>query len=513
MNSPIDFTHFRRPPLTAALIAVLFACASQAHAATTADAVRQPFRADPARRIFAQLPPSRAATTSAAATTIAVTNCDDDVPGSLRAAVAAAGSGDTIDLTGLTCATITLQTGAIPIKLDDLTLEGPGADALAIDGNALDRVFFHARGGTLTLHALTVRHGRNRESGFDVAGGGCIASAGYLVLDAARVRDCYAGGEGAYGGGIYAYSLTMIGSTLSGNTGKGVHVDAGTAAFGGGAFVYAMDLRDSTVSGNLAVHEVAAGRTSYDIGAGIITVRGGTIANSIIDSNISQGRGGGIAAFNSVAISNSTVSGNIAQTEIGGGLLLRWPATALIANSTFTANHAATDGGGIWLGVPAAELESSLVFGNTAGSGFANLHSPVATTISGANNLIGSSGPDITRPPDTLNADPLLGPLANNGGPTRTHALLRGSPAVDTGNNLDDLAFDQRGTGFPRVNGVAADIGAFEQQALPAPVLQLPVPALSVWMLAALFGLIAACAHSRLPTGARRAIKPVADQR
>jgi hypothetical protein len=68
-------------------------------------------------------------------------------------------------------------------------------------------------------------------------------------------------------------------------------------------------------------------------------------------------------------------------------------------------------------------------------------------------------------PPDTLGAAPLLGPLQDNGGPTRTHALLEGSPAIDTGNNAENLDFDQRGEGFARTVGVSADIGAFETQA------------------------------------------------
>jgi len=58
----------------------------------------------------------------------------------------------------------------------------------------------------------------------------------------------------------------------------------------------------------------------------------------------------------------------------------------------------------------------------------------------------------------------LLGPLQNNGGPTRTHALLAGSPAIDAGNNAANVDFDQRGAGFVRIVGASADIGAFEVQ-------------------------------------------------
>jgi len=68
-------------------------------------------------------------------------------------------------------------------------------------------------------------------------------------------------------------------------------------------------------------------------------------------------------------------------------------------------------------------------------------------------------------PPDTLTGDPQLAPLANNGGPTQTHALMIGSPAIDAGANPFFFTNDQRGTGFARVVGTQADIGAFEAPA------------------------------------------------
>ena len=82
--------------------------------------------------------------------------------------------------------------------------------------------------------------------------------------------------------------------------------------------------------------------------------------------------------------------------------------------------------------------------------------------ITGANNLVVASG--ATLPPDTLQDDPLLGVLGDNGGPTQTIPLLDGSPAIDTGNNVAHLQTDQRGGGFPREAGTSADIGAFEVQ-------------------------------------------------
>jgi hypothetical protein len=445
----------------------------------------------------------RHAGASAPAATLAVRNCDDDGDGSLRATVAAAADGDTIDLTGLACSTITLTTGAIEFDLDTLAFQGPGRQALALDGNALDRVFLHPYGGTLSLRGMTVRNGRNRADGFHVAGGGCIASAGYLEFDDVFIHGCYAGGIGAYGGALYAYSLTLSNSTLSGNIANGVHEDADTAAFGGAAFVYNMQLVDSTVSGNRAEHHVHAGRKSYDTGGAIATVVGGSIAGSTVDSNLSQGRAGGIATFNPLDVSNSTISGNTAESDIAGGLFLRWPSTLRLFNSTVTANRSALDGGGVWLNAPGSEFRSSIVSGNSSDIGNRDNRyglMPVIFTIEGGNNLLGSVSPLLTPPADSLMGDAKLGALVANGGPTRTHALLYGSPAVDAGSNADDLEFDQRGPVFGRVYGSRPDIGAFEVQPGPPPAAVAPIPALSRWGLAALvamLGLLAVLGRQR----------------
>src|SRR6201999_3126749 len=105
--------------------------------------------------------------------------------------------------------------------------------------------------------------------GTQVGSAGCIASAASRPLDHSRVSGCYAAGEGAYGGAIYAYSLLMTHSTLASNVAYGTHPTNGTAAFGGAAFSYQIDLVASTVSGNSARHRMNAMRPSYDIGGGL----------------------------------------------------------------------------------------------------------------------------------------------------------------------------------------------------------------------------------------------------
>jgi hypothetical protein len=439
------------------------------------------------RKQLRTLMPPVPKTAASPAALLPVTSCaDDGSVGTLRTVVDAAGEGDTIDLSALTCSSITLTQGAIPLLLNDVALVGPGANALAIDGAGSDRVLVHPGYGTLTLTALTVRNGAASVSGYHITGGGCIVSAGYLVLDHSVVRDCRATAEGVYGGGIFAYTVTMYTSTLSGAVALGQNPNTGTAAFGGGAYTAYVNIVDSTISGNRAAHDLSDGQQSYDIGGGIFTNLGGFIRSSTIDNNYSYGFGGGVSAFNGVIdIANSTVSGNTAKTRGGGGLDLRVFYAETISNSTITANTAPA-GGGIFLrGRPDQfELESTLVGGNTAAAG-ADLGSEQPATLLGNNNLVVSADANVTLPGATLHAAPLLLPLAANGGPTRTHALAAGSPAIDAGNNVAALLTDQRGAGFPRVLGVAADIGAFEGvvAAVPTAPSPVPAPARSGWAL------------------------------
>jgi hypothetical protein len=423
-------------------------------------------------------------------TTRPVTNCADDGPGSLRGVIAASGSGDTVDLTALTCSAITLQTGAIAIRVDSLTLAGPGAGQLAIDGNDSDRLFLHYGAGSFIVRDLTVRNGSRRATGFDLGIAGCIASAGYTTLDRSVVTGCVASGEGAYGGAIYAYSLILSSSTLSNNVAYGTHPTAGMAAFGGAAFVYQIDLVDSTVTGNSATHFLASPRTSYDIGGGVATIRGGLVINSTIDSNYAYGRGGGLASFASILIRNSTISGNTAQTYGGGGVFLRFPGNLDMRNSTVTANHG-RDGGGMLITPVTASVQSSIVAGNTSDVRYVpDLSTQRAVTVTGADNLIDEVSANIVVPGDSVRGNPGLLPLAYNGGPTRTHALRTGSPAIDSGNNTAQLSADQRGAGYPRVVGPAPDIGAFEFNPSGAAQERLPVPSASLWSLTSLMALL-----------------------
>ena len=137
---------------------------------------------------------------------------------------------------------------------------------------------------------------------------------------------------------------------------------------------------------------------------------------------------------------NSTIADNIAEAPFPGGIIEG--AVAVFGTARFRSTLIADN----FVGDTPADLWAQVDFG---------------AQVLGDDNLIEASNAPL--PADTLGVDPLLAPLANNGGRTPTHALLPGSPAIDAGNNAHAWAFDQRGPGFPRVVNGRADIGAFER--------------------------------------------------
>jgi hypothetical protein len=187
-----------------------------------------------------------------------------------------------------------------------------------------------------------------------------------------------------------------------------------------------------------------------------------------VTGNIAQTDGGAIWQFGygDVTVLNSTISENIAQGN--GGAIANSYGSVHLSNSTVTGNSANGLGGGIWFEYPYYTLgiESTIVAGNTVGGDANDIFAP-GGTVEGSHNLI-VVAPGLEVPPDTISDDPLLLPLADNGGSTMTHALAEGSPAIDAGSNPQGFPFDQRGSGYARVSGIAADIGAFEVQSVPA---------------------------------------------
>jgi len=435
-----------------------------------------------------------------AATTWTVDTCDEasvgsGTTGSLRYAAANAVSGDTIDMTALTCGTITLSSGAVGFAQTDITVKGPGKDALTINGSD-DRVLTHSGSGTFAVNDLTVRDGYLHPPFGTQAYGGCIESRGNVYLNHVGVHSCRAvahGAEGA-GGGVYGRDLVLAKySEISGNA---VSATNGGIGLGGGIASHKdVVIASSTISGN---HSIGTG--------GGINVRRGNliVVGSTISGNTALHAGGiyqvdfdfsNASNALSFTLHNSTVSGNSANGHTGG--VWTNAGTIEVKNSTVafnTAGYADTNYGifspgfavsdtGVDFSDPAnpkvkvITLQSSVFSNNAYGTpatianDFDTVHfaqglppGANSTPISGQNNLVFATQLSGLQNTMTTGACPGLGPLRDNGGPTQTHALAWGSPAIDQGNNTVPFAFDQRGAPFARVSGAAADIGAYEVQ-------------------------------------------------
>jgi hypothetical protein len=425
-------------------------------------------------------------------TAAVVSNCDDSGAGSLRDAVLNAADGDTIDLTQLTCSVISLTTGSILIGATGLTLQGPGGHGLMIDGsgNGHQNLIYDIGGGALAINGIDLAFGAKYQS-TSIGRGGCVYTNGDLNIHDSHVYACgvHSYAYDASGGALYAQGVLTIIDTdieLCGLT-------TSAAARGGGVFAGAgMVMINSRISGC----RIASSDLGY--GGGIYARGGLFMKYSTVSDNLNDDApgslAGGVYVHGDTAIYWSTISGNSAGNNTGGIYLAHDAAaasTALIVESTISGNTAFAPGG-INAGMPlrlvnstiafnriaehfpvadyawsaglavAADvtMESSIVANNVSGDESADIGGFVLeNVVSGSHNLVTSSARPM--PVDTIFDDPRLLPLADNGGPTQTHELRSGSPAIDLG---EDGGFDtdQRGPGFPRVLGAAADIGAYE---------------------------------------------------
>lgn len=432
-----------------------------------------------------------------AATTWTVNSCNQansgsGTTGTLRYAVANAASGDTLDMTGLSCSTISLTTGAINVIQNDLTVKGPGMDKLTITGkyNGVtehDRIINHTGTGTLSLYDLSLSKGY-LVSATGTARGGCVNSTGSVFMSHVGTYFCQARTTSgtAVGGGIHAQQdLVLKYSVLANNSAYGG--SSGSSAGGGAMSLGGFTAKYSAISGNIA--QGASGNAT-GIGGGLDLRGNVSISNSTIAGNQSGYNVGGIAIADSSArtqtttIKNSTISGNSAGNLIGGMYVNS--GTVNVQNSTIAFNTASQGRVGAsfpytyyapgvatsdFFGATTVTLQSTLIANNTYGNPTPHIEydlsvpTRASTTVSfsGANNLVRATFAAV--PADTIKlACPLLGSLRFNGGPTQTHALLSHSPGIDQGNNSASATYDQRGSPSTRVSGMATDIGAYEVQ-------------------------------------------------
>jgi Big-like domain-containing protein/Calx-beta domain-containing protein len=395
--------------------------------------------------------------------TATVSTLADSGPGSLREAIAAGGTVD-FAVTG----TITLTSGELVIN-GPLTINGPGAAQLTVQRSATAGTpefrVLRVQSGSVTISGLTIRNGF---VGATYGNGGGILNEGSLTLNDCIVSGNRSTGEYTRGTGVFNGSnATLIANrcVLADNAGAGEYSE------GGGLYVFGeVTLNDSTVSGN-------SGGGFYSRGGGMHVDYFGTghVARCTFSGNSVAGanaQGGGIYNYGTLQIINSTLSGNNSGGSGGGMHVDSLSLGTAIRNCTISGN-AAPEGSGIYNNgfepghLAQIAIRDSIVAGNLSQDIENN-----GSIVSGGHNLLGlSSGNTITPSAgDQLGVTAAalkLGLLADNGGPTRTRALLTGSPAIDAGSETGFPATDQRG--MPRPFGPRADIGAFEGDQPPPP--------------------------------------------
>ena len=389
----------------------------------------------------------------AAEITVCSSGCDHT---SIQDAVDAATSGDTI-LPGA-------ETFFENVRIEkDLIIRGSGPVQTIVDGSGSWGSVFEIWGDLprVTLAGMTIQNGRAPH-----VGGGVGHHIGRLEIDDCIIRDNRAHhsvGLSRAGGGVGSVGNIRISNS---------QIVQNFADEGGGVFVFCwlfggpVEIVNTTISENRA-----------DMGGGVMVgdrCSDTLIRDSVVSTNTALYRGGGLFLGGSVTISNSTIANN----EGGGlhssrGAELQWceitRAEITIANSTFAGNY--PDG----LFVEGYRFSSSLRNSIVAGNDGVQCAGSVEAVMSNGYNLSSDSSCGFTMRTDMENTDPLLLPLADNGGPTPTCALRSDSPAIDAGGRACGPT-DQRGVSRPYDGdghgGARCDIGAFEY----APVLLDVIP-------------------------------------
>ena len=418
----------------------------------------------------------------------------------LRAAIQEANEqgGGTINLNPGTYVLTIAPNNALPLAatgdLDiygELTISGGGADRTIVDGGGLDRVFAMQVASRVTISDVTIRNGQALP-GDD---GGGIWNSGNLTLENVTVtgnktRTDATLSADAPGGGIFnTATLQLRHCTITGNT---------AADMGGGIHNKGvLTVLQSTIANNTAATDRGGGLSNFNTavvilssitgnqatgtGGGVENGGGMTLTHSLVGGNTGE-LGGGIHNVGKLDITDATIAGNTAR-KTGGGIQneyssdvlkgdLKMNGVTIAGNKAGEKNEGEPGGGGLANKKPAtAKIANTLIAGNHDAAGKAP--DCRGSLLSVGYNLIQSTDCKVkgVQTGNIIGKDPKLGPLAKNGGPTQTMALLPGSPAIDAGNPAKPGSgkgacevTDQRGT--PRgVNGAGqavCDIGAFE---------------------------------------------------
>ena len=460
-----------------------------------------------------------------------VTNLNDSGTGSLRAAVGAAAVGEQVVFQSGLSGTIGITGVAIPIT-QDITITGPGSGSINVSRASGSGPLFDITSGVNSISGLTISSGAGTnggnlanqgtttisncifQNGSAINGGG-IFNQSSLTLNSCTIQSNQCFGTGTqYGAGIYNDSggtLILNSCNLNSNSMNGPSDARGGAIYNLGTTT----LNLCSVTNNSVVGAPAVGGGLYN--EGTMTVNQSTVDQNFAtgNANSAAGLGGGIGSqFGTLTVEYSTVS-NSGATGYGGGTAggdgqggAVWSASGnstYINSSTLSNNsstggngsstNGVTQGGALWMdGTCAVQANNSTIYKNSTGVWITHgsfftpfdtilIGSTVGVDIdgtpgyfaftSGGHNIFGTQNVPYNIAPtgDRIFDDPslvMLGLLANNGGPTETHALLPGSPAIDTGDNTNAPPTDQRG--FTRIVNGIIDIGAYE--AVPPPTIE-----------------------------------------
>ncbi len=410
-----------------------------------------------------------------------VTSLADSGPGSLRQAIERSTSGDTINAAGL-IGTINLTRSLVIDK--DLTLLGSGTSSLIINGQNSVRVF-EQWSGTATVRDLTIRGGN---AGTGVGGGWLVTNAS-ATFDRVRFTDNVA----IQGGGLHAISgngrsrtINLLNSTIDGNTARWQSGLSSNDTYGGGIFVAAysypvrstlnLNVSGSTITDNLAT-TLTPTRNSL-LGGGIYASAGPALDNTYESGAVN------VSIDNSTFTGNQSEANNTNSLEVGGAAMyVEAPSGGgmSLGRARLTLRHVTMTGNGIAItgatntsvrgaGFGAAgstvtwEVDNSIIFGNTGGPEITTARGP--TMLTSTHNMFGSTASMFTNNVNNnrVGADPLLGTLGSNGGPTQTIPLIAGSLAINAASAAVATELDQRG--YARVG--TPDIGAVEYSGGPS---------------------------------------------
>jgi predicted outer membrane repeat protein len=413
-------------------------------------------------------PTSTRTPTSTPVLSIVVTTNADSGPGSLRQAIADIDSSGTITFDpSLAGQTISLASTLSTAK--NLTIDGSGlSPRVEISGNAAVRIFaLGSSGGNVQLKSLILRDGRVVDT---QAGAALYGNGGNITIDGVSFI-----GNSAYDGGaiysnLYNVTVTITRSEFLENTAQ--HYGAAIYMPRGNLVLQTSDLVENiagSVGGGIRLESNAVGRienstfeNNQALSGGAISLEfpsSGAIRGNLFLGNTASLNGGAIFIFYdapNLIIENNTFIAN--QANQGGAVNSNG---AIFRNNTFSGNLGLQAGGNagasLYLLAPLHVTLYNNILANNMGGGECYLTgSGVVSKVVGENLI--EDGSPMCDP--TLIGDPLLGPLADNGGPTLSMALLPGSPAIDTGDDATCTSADQRGVLRPQ--GAHCDLGAFE---------------------------------------------------